>query len=88
MRNGKTKKGKQKYKKIRMKAIRQSMTRGQAGLIIRMMEKKQGIETRRGLTSYKMAKRQFLDENENRNADIITEELLKGFEKAGYHLQP
>jgi phage virion morphogenesis protein len=88
VRNGKTKKGKQKYKKIRMKTIRQSMTRGQAGLIIRMMEKKQGIEIRRGLTSYKMAKRQFLDENENRNADIITEELLKGFEKAGYHLQP
>ena len=88
VRNGKTKTGKQKYKKVRLKSIRQTMSRGQAGLIIRMMEKQKGINIRRGLASYKMAKREFLDENLKRNADIITEELLKGFEKAGYHLQP
>ncbi|QPB43065.1 phage virion morphogenesis protein [Rodentibacter haemolyticus] len=86
--NGTTKSGRKKYKKARIKDIKQGMSRGQAGLIIRMMEKKQGINIRRGLTSYKMAKRPFLDEDSKRNADIITDELLKGFQKMGYHLQP
>ena len=88
VRNGKTKTGKQKYKKVRLKSIQQTMSRGQAGLIIRMMEKQKEINQPQGLVSYKMPKREFLDENPKRNADIITEELLKGFEKAGYHLQP
>ncbi|THA14545.1 phage virion morphogenesis protein [Rodentibacter pneumotropicus] len=86
--NGTTKTGKKKYRKARIKDIKNGMSRGQAGLIIRMMEEKQDINIRRGLTSYKMAKRPFLDEDEKRNADIITEELLKGFQKMGYHLQP
>ena len=56
------------------------MSQGLAGLIIRMLEKKQGINTRRGLKSYKMAARPFLDEDEQRNAEIVTKELLKVFE--------
>ena len=88
VRNGKTKTGKQKYKKVRLKAFDKPCHVDKLVLIIRMMEKQKGINIRRGLASYKMAKREFLDENPKRNADIITEELLKGFEKAGYHLQP
>ncbi len=71
VRNGKTKTGKQKYKKVRLKSIQQTMSRGQAGLIIRMMEKRRNKQAQ-GFVSYKMPKREFLDENPKRNADIIT----------------
>ena len=85
---GRGRDGKKKKKKATGRDIRSSLSKGQAGLIIRMMEKKQGINIRRGLKSYKMAARPFLDEDETRNADIITEELLKAFAESGYHLQP
>ncbi|RDE97947.1 phage virion morphogenesis protein [Aggregatibacter aphrophilus] len=85
---GRGKNGKLKRKKATVRDIRSSLSKGQAGLIIRMMEKKQGINIRRGLKSYKMTARPFLDEDETRNADIITEELLKAFAESGYHLQP
>lgn len=74
------KNGKLKRKRATSKSIRSTMSQGQAGLIIRMLEKKQGINTRRGLKSYKMAARLFLDEDEQRNAEIVTKELLKVFE--------
>ncbi|MBN6067871.1 phage virion morphogenesis protein [Aggregatibacter actinomycetemcomitans] len=74
------KNGKLKRKKATAKNIRATMSQGQAGLIIRLLEKKQGINTRRGLKSYKMTARPFLDENEQRNAEIVSKELLKAFE--------
>lgn len=71
--------GKLKRKTATNKYIKTSISKGQAGLIIRLLEKKQGINTRRGLKSYKMAARPFLDEDEQRNAEIVTKELLKAF---------
>ncbi|MFQ1022506.1 phage virion morphogenesis protein [Avibacterium paragallinarum] len=82
----KLKNGKTKRKNASMKDITSRLSRGQAGLIIRMIEEKQGIKIRRGLRSYKMTKREFLDENEQRNAEVITEELFKAFERSGIHL--
>nr|DAO36080.1 MAG TPA: virion morphogenesis protein [Caudoviricetes sp.] len=73
------KNGKLKRKTATNKYIKTSISKGQAGLIIRLLEKKQGINTRRGLKSYKMAARPFLDEDEQRNAEIVTKELLKAF---------
>ena len=57
------------------------MSRGQAGLIIRLMEKKQGKQKPQKVM-YQMPARPFLDENEQRNAEIITKQLLKVFEEA------
>lgn len=79
--NGKTKHGKRKFKKVRMKTIKETMSRGQAGLIIRLMEKKQGKQKPQK-AMYEMPARPFLDENEQRNAEIITKQLLKVFEEA------
>lgn len=80
---GKYKSGKVKYKTVSRNS---GLNQGKAGIIIRYLEEKQGINIRRGLSSYKMAKRQFLDDDESRNADIITEEIFKAFEKEGIHL--
>lgn len=78
--------GKLKYKKTSGKNIRQTLSRGRAGLLIRILEEKQGINIRRNLSSYKMTARPFLDENTQRNAEIITDELFKSFERSGVHL--
>lgn len=82
----KLKNGKVKTTTPSAKAIAKMMTRGQAGLLIRLREQQLGIDVRRGLKSYKLPKRQFLETREKEVSDIITEEVFKAFDRMGIHL--
>ncbi|MGX2949367.1 hypothetical protein ACWIUA_00465 [Ursidibacter sp. B-7004-1] len=69
-----SKKGKKKWKKLSVSEIRQQLTRERAGLIIRKMSNKgEG----KGLTEWIIPteKRPFLDEREQKNAQIVTDIL-------------
>lgn len=74
--SGKTKTGRKKQ----LKPNRNNINKAQAGIIIRYLEKKNGI-SRKGNKFTQLPKRPFLDTDQKRNADIITQVLFEAFEK-------
>lgn len=68
-------------KRASMREIKAQLKQGQAGLIIRLMSKKSNEKNKDKSSSnngkIKMPARPFLDENTQRNAEIMTAELIK-----------
>ena len=65
-------------KRAGIREIKERLKRGQAGIIIRLMSKKLGKDkTGSKNGKIKMPERPFLDEDAQRNAEIMTAELIK-----------
>lgn len=67
-----------KKKRANLREIKTRLTKGQAGLLIRLLKNNHSDNRQKAVNGkIKMEKRTFLDENVQRNAEIMTQELDK-----------